>query len=141
MPSENALSLLGSTETETIQTTTDAAKVVFDAFQDGKINMGKVDDIGIDGQLEGRKWTSKPLKNGTVINLEQTKKLTPHPIKGKRHNTRYIIRVNSSDNSEEYSGQWARKMYIALTKSNKRKSVKLSEQSKQFVKNALTDLI
>jgi len=92
-------------------------------------------------ELIEKKWISNPFgTNKSVVQFGYSLNKTPHNIPGKRRNPKYIIELTSNNETEAFSGLFARKIYNTLTSDNVVSKKRTSEITPETIKFANTAL-
>ena len=121
-------------------TTTAYAKRIYDAVRTGKIKMGEMEDKSVENVMSAEHWKSEPLEGtGAIIEFTRTMKLTDRED-GKEHRSQNTITIRHGERKQSIRGEWARKIYIALTKMSRNKTVDMTPDDINFCDNALNGL-
>lgn len=124
--------------TKKFKDTDEVAKSVHQGVLAGKISFDSMEE-STDEVATHRNWKGIPQKNGAVVSFGYMKKKGKNK-KGKEFNPRYKILISHKEEKQEFSGTFARKIYLRLMNPPKKRTSKLTEDSSKFVQGALSDI-
>lgn len=134
------MSKKSSTETNNgIQTSEGITKKIYNGVRKKAIKFGDP-KINETDELIEKKWISSPFgTNQSVVQFGYSLNKTPHTIPGKRRNPKYIIELTSNNETEAFSGLFARKIYNTLTSDNvsKKRTSEITPETIKFANTAL----
>jgi len=118
--------------------TDEVSKMVHQGVQKGKIKFEDMVETA-DTVAVHRNWKGIAQKNGAVVSFGYMKKKGTN-TKGKEFNPRYKILILHKEETQEFSGTFARKIYLRLVNPPKKRTSKLSEDASTFVSGALSGI-
>jgi len=124
--------------TKKFSDTNEVAKTVHQGVQKGKITFKDMEESE-DDFATYRNWKGIPQKNGAVISFGYMHKKGKNKA-GKEFNPRYKIAIDHNKKKQEFSGTFARKIYLRLMNPPKKRTSKLNKDSSEFVQGALADI-
>ena len=134
------MSKKSSTETDnSIQTAEGITKKIYNGVRKKAIKFGDP-TINETDELIEKKWISSPFgTNQSIVKFGYSFNKTPHNIPGKRRNPKYIIELTSNNETECFSGLFARKIYNTLTsdKISKKRTSEITPETIKFANTAL----
>ena len=132
-----------TTETTTtangLETANGITKKIYNGVRKKAIKFGEP-KINETDELIEKKWESNPFgTNNSIVKFGYSFNKTPHHIKGKRRNPKYIIELTSNNETEAFSGLFARKIYHTLTSDNvsKKRTSEITPETIKFANTAL----
>jgi hypothetical protein len=135
-----------TTETTTtsngLETANGITKKIYNGVRKKAIKFGEPKVNETDELIE-KKWESNPFgTNNSIVKFGYSFNKTPHHIKGKRRNPKYVIELTSNNVSEEFSGLFARKIYNTLTRTgaSKKRTSEITPETIKFANSALDGL-
>jgi hypothetical protein len=123
---------------ERFETTDGVAKKIYEGVRKGKIVFGKCEESS-DAKSMRKFWKASPLPNGAKVSLSFEHKHGNNK-KGTPFNPRYKIQLEHNKQTDEFSGTYARKIFLRLENPPKKRTTELTDESKSFVGDALADL-
>ena len=119
-------------------TTDGVARKIYEGVRKGSVKFGEVKETADEFSTK-KAWKGVALPNGAIVSFGMEQKHGQNKNK-KNFNPRYRIYLEHEKNKQEFSGLYARKIYIKLTTTPNKRSNKLTEESSSFVESALIDL-